>query len=188
MTPEKTHSQNPCCLPSWEERQVWPQQPPPPVEGQPSFSTDMVFGCHSPIFFPTRIFSLFLFSILFVRVSQSLFTTSLQLEPSRPKRWPWTWLFISHGRPWKSLSLFFLCHLQAKESLSYIFSFASKSQKTISKLTVFSSLSLPPLKNKEGWRGRKRKDKKTYYANDRFWNSLGKYSPYSLFMGMLVKE
>lgn len=51
MTPEKTHSQNPCCLPSWEERQVWPQQPPPPVEGLASFSTEMVFGCHSPIFF-----------------------------------------------------------------------------------------------------------------------------------------
>lgn len=164
MTPEKTHSQNPCCLPSWEERQVWPQQPPPPVEGLASFSTEMFFGCHSPIFFFfTRIFSLFLFSILFVSVSRSLFTTSLQLEPSRPKRWRWTWLFmaapasIGNGRPWKPLSLFF-CAISRLKRASYISSFASKSQKTIPKLTVFSSLSLPPLKNKEGWRGRKRED------------------------------
>lgn len=74
-------------------------------------------------------------------------------------------------RYWEALEAFitfFLCHLQAKESLSYIFLLASESQKTISKLTVFCSLSLPPLKNKEGWRGRKREDKKTYYAKDRF--------------------
>lgn len=91
-------------------------------EGLASFSTEMVFGCHSPIFFFTRIFSLFLFSILFVRVSQSLFTTSLQLEPSRPKRWHWTWLFmaalasIGTGRPWKPLSLFFCAITRLKRA------------------------------------------------------------------------
>lgn len=114
MAPEKTHSQDPCCLPSWEKGRVWPQQPPPPVRAWLLSPLRWSLGATRLFFFFfIRIFSLFLFSILFVRVSQSLFTTSLQLEPSRPKRWRWTWLFmaalasIGNGRPWKPLSLFF---------------------------------------------------------------------------------
>lgn len=48
--------------------------------GLAPLSTETAFVCHSPIF-STRIFPLFLLPILFLRVSQSLFTASLQLEP-----------------------------------------------------------------------------------------------------------
>lgn len=158
MTPEKTHSQNPCCLPSWEERLVWPQQPPPPVEDRPSFSTEMVFGCHAPmfLFFHQNLF--FVFVLHLVCQSLSVFIDSfLAARALSSQEVALDVTFHQEGEALEAFIAFFLCHLQAKESLSYICPFALKSQKPVSKLTVFSSPSLPLFKNK---RRVERKEKK----------------------------
>lgn len=79
MTPEKTHFQNPGCWPAREEG-AGVAATASARGGLAPLSTETAFVCHSPIF-STRIFPLFLLPILFLRVSQSLFTASLQLEP-----------------------------------------------------------------------------------------------------------
>lgn len=83
--PEKTHSQNPGYSPAREEGSGVAPTASPTRWGLALFSTEMVFMCHL-FFFSNRIFSQLLFSILFDRLSQSLFTASLQLELSFPQR------------------------------------------------------------------------------------------------------
>lgn len=96
MTPEKTHFQNPGCWPAREEG-AGVAATASARGGLAPLSTETAFVCHSPIF-STRIFPLFLLPILFLRVSQSLFTASLQLEPLG-KRWRWTWLSMAAPAP-----------------------------------------------------------------------------------------
>lgn len=111
MAPEKTHSQHPGCSLPGRRGQVRPPQPATSQRFWLFFATEMVFAFHWADFSVEPF--LVLFSILFVRVSQSLFTTSWQLEPSFPKRWSWKWFFltalafISNGRSWKPASLLF---------------------------------------------------------------------------------
>uniref|UniRef100_A0A2I2ZBI0 Uncharacterized protein n=1 Tax=Gorilla gorilla gorilla TaxID=9595 RepID=A0A2I2ZBI0_GORGO len=65
-------------------RQVRSPQPALPGRVLALLSTEMVLVFHLTNFLME---SLFLFSILFVRVSRPLFTNSLQLEHSFPKIW-----------------------------------------------------------------------------------------------------
>lgn len=59
MAPEKTHSQDPRCLPSWEKGQVWPQQPPPPVRAWLLFPLRWSLGATRLFFFSLESFLCF---------------------------------------------------------------------------------------------------------------------------------
>lgn len=81
---------------------------PSPRGGRALFSAEMVFVCHSPIF-PLESF-LFLFSILFVRVSDFIynFFAARALCPRGDTHGQWLFVAalvsISNGRHWKPLS------------------------------------------------------------------------------------